>query len=264
MLDSNKQSFSQRTARFRLALFWAVLGALGVLAVFPYQLELLSAAQLSQLQQAPFPLPVLAFLSALQTGILLLGLSWLGLWLGEKLGLTSAFANALVNRLNMPAVSKPFAIASVCTGLLGGLLILGLDRLFRPFMPLARQATEINIALWKRALASFYGGITEELLIRLFLMTLLVWLASKLNRRTPQAAWPFWVGIVAAALLFGAGHLPATAALWPLTTVVIIRALLLNGILGLAFGYLYWRAGLEYAMVAHFIADIVLHVVGGR
>ena len=46
----------------------------------------------------------------------------------------------------------------------------------------------------------------------------------------------------------------------PLTTLIIIRAVVLNGLLGLAFGYLYWKRGLESAMVAHFSADLLLHV----
>jgi hypothetical protein len=35
----------------------------------------------------------------------------------------------------------------------------------------------------------------------------------------------------------------------------------LNGVLGVAFGRLYWKKGLESAMIAHFSADIVLHVI---
>ena len=42
---------------------------------------------------------------------------------------------------------------------------------------------------------------------------------------------------------------------------MITRALLLNGIGGIVFGWLYWKRGLLAAMLAHFSADIVLHVV---
>ena len=63
------------------------------------------------------------------------------------------------------------------------------------------------------------------------------------------------------ALLFGLGHLPATAVVWPLTPLVVARALLLNGLGGLVFGWLYWRRGLLAAIVAHVGADLVLHVV---
>jgi len=46
-----------------------------------------------------------------------------------------------------------------------------------------------------------------------------------------------------------------------LNPLFITRALLLNGLGGLAFGWLYWKQGLESAMIAHFSADIVLHVI---
>ena len=70
-----------------------------------------------------------------------------------------------------------------------------------------------------------------------------------------------WIANVLAAVLFGLGHLPATAALFPLTPLVITRAVVLNGLLGIAFGYLYMTRGLESAMISHFSADIVLHVL---
>ena len=55
--------------------------------------------------------------------------------------------------------------------------------------------------------------------------------------------------------------LPAAAKLWGLDTVVVLRTLLLNGIAGVVFGWLYWKRGLEMAMLSHFSADIVLHVI---
>jgi membrane protease YdiL (CAAX protease family) len=71
----------------------------------------------------------------------------------------------------------------------------------------------------------------------------------------------FWAAIIFAALLFGVGHLPATARLAPLTPLLVARGLLLNAILGVVAGVLFWRYGLEAAMIAHFSADIVLHVL---
>jgi len=48
-----------------------------------------------------------------------------------------------------------------------------------------------------------------------------------------------------------------------LTTIVVVRTVLLNSIAGVLFGWLYWRRGLLAAMVSHFSADIVLHVIAG-
>ena len=92
-------------------------------------------------------------------------------------------------------------------------------------------------------------------------MTFLVWLISKIPGVKGSHGWPVWFGIFGAALLFGAGHLPATAAMTPLTPMLVLRALLLNGIPGVIFGWLYLRHGLLAAIASHFTADIVLHVV---
>lgn len=123
----------------------------------------------------------------------------------------------------------------------------------------------LRIPLWKRLLAGVvYGGVTEELLTRLFLMSLLAWglgFAWKAPGGLP-AAGAFWGAIVIAALLFGALHLPATAAIAPLTPMLVLRALLLNGVAGVVFGFLFWRHGLEAAMLAHASAHLVLQGPG--
>jgi membrane protease YdiL (CAAX protease family) len=69
------------------------------------------------------------------------------------------------------------------------------------------------------------------------------------------------VAVVIAALLFGAGHLSAAAAVWGLTPLVVVLTVTLNAVVGLVTGTLYTRWGLEHAVAAHFAADLVLHVV---
>ena len=48
----------------------------------------------------------------------------------------------------------------------------------------------------------------------------------------------------------------------PLTPLLVVRALVLNGVAGVAFGYLYWRQGLEAAMLGHISAHLVMQVPG--
>ena len=77
-----------------------------------------------------------------------------------------------------------------------------------------------------------------------------------------QYTFVIWVAIVLAAVLFGLAHLPATQAIGlPMSVLVISRTIVLNGIGGVAFGWLYCKHGLESAMIAHFSADIVVHVI---
>lgn len=250
----------QPAGNTRLAVFWAVLGALGTLAGFPYLIALNSSVS-----PPPLPLPVLVGLSALQSGFLLFALSWIGLRLGRSIKLDTPLARAWVNHSKLPALSASGLKLALVSGTVGGLGILGLASVFQPWMPQSEQFDALNIALWKRILACFYGGITEEILVRLFLMTLLVWVFGKLGLRAGKlpSRSAFWTGMILAALLFGIGHLPAAAAIWNLTPIVIIRTLVLNTPLGIAFGWLYWQWGLEYAILSHFCADVVVHILGG-
>jgi membrane protease YdiL (CAAX protease family) len=94
-------------------------------------------------------------------------------------------------------------------------------------------------------------------------MSFLVWFGrffSKTSEGRPTNS-VFWIANILAAVLFGLGHLPATALLVPLTPLVITRAIVLNGLVGVVFGWLYWKRGLEAAIVSHFAADIILHVL---
>lgn len=150
-------------------------------------------------------------------------------------------------------------------GCLTGLALLVLAALTASAMPAAASASVPDIALWKRLAAALYGGVAEELICRLFLMSLLVWLARRfMASDAPLGSKTAWIGIIGASLLFGFGHLPAAAAQWPLTTTVVVRTVVLNAAGGIMFGWLYWRRGMAHAMLAHFLADLVLHGIGGK
>jgi hypothetical protein len=97
------------------------------------------------------------------------------------------------------------------------------------------------------------------------LMSLLVWIAWKVFKQgiTSPSQGIYQGAIVLAALVFGLLHLPATAAIVPLTPLVIIRALLLNGIAGIAFGWLFWQYSLEAAMLAHISFHAFTFVLSG-
>jgi hypothetical protein len=109
-----------------------------------------------------------------------------------------------------------------------------------------------------------YGGVTEELLLRWGFMTLVAWSLWHVARRVaggstvgPSAA-VMWSAIVLSALAFGAGHLPAAATLAPLTPAYAARIVLINAVVGVAFGWLFWRKSLEAAMIAHGTFHVVL------
>jgi membrane protease YdiL (CAAX protease family) len=249
-------------------IFWILYGAalVGILAVMPFLLVLFRKLPLDK--PLPFSLPVLLVLQFVQSAVLLAIATGAGLWLAGKLGKGTPLLHAWLNGEKVGARARELLRVAVPAGACVGALLLVLLRfVFVPLEPALRIVHMSDVAVWKKFLASFYGGIVEELFMRLFLLSLLVWLLLKLARLARAAvaspgAKLFWAANILIAILFGLGHLSSAALMLPLTATVIIAALVLNGIASLAFGYLYWTRGLESAMVAHFTADIILHVVG--
>jgi membrane protease YdiL (CAAX protease family) len=234
---------------------WLGLAAgIATALVFPYLLDTMPTLRTS----SPIPLPALAAVQAFQMVVLATLLSFFGLRMQPRATLDAPWLRALAARRPRPRVAWGNALLA---GLLAGLVVAGLAVLLDPHLPpmLHPRAAAPAASAWHGLLASFYGGIAEELQLRLFLMTLLAWLAARLSRRAPTGRM-YWAAIVLAALLFGAGHLPAAAQLWPLDAFVVFRVVALNAVAGIVFGWLYWRRGLEAAIVAHFAADLVLHV----
>lgn len=94
----------------------------------------------------------------------------------------------------------------------------------------------------------FYGGITEEIIMRWGLLSLIALGLSKLtyHRLALQMA------IVLTATLFAAGHLPTLFVVSPEPgSLALIRTFGLNLIAGLHFGYAFTRTSLEAAFSAH-------------
>ena len=257
------------TKPFNWKIFFILLVACvwGIIAVLPYTLAL----QKDALAKLSIPLWALLPIQILQNAIMFAIAIGLGLLMANRIGLGLPILEAKLSGESVGARIKAILPLSIILGVVGSVVIVGLDiYIFGPAMKaeLGAKAGLANIqgtqpAAWKGLLASFYGGIDEEILLRLCFMSLLAWLGKFVNK-TPEGRPTIlilWIANILAAVLFGLGHLPATATLLPLTPLIVLRAIVLNGLLGIAFGYLYFTRGLESAMISHFSADIVLHVL---
>ena len=233
------------------------MGLFGTVAVIPYGLALGGV----NLDDLPMSRSKMIVLTLVQSAVMLVVMVGLGLLAAAAVGLELPILRALLAGESFLPMLIAIAPLAIIAGGLSAALVLALEILvFRPRMPAAiKNAAQQPTAL-QGLLASFYGSINEEIMMRLFIMSGSVWLLSRLNAGIATDVI-FWVAIILATLLFGIGHLPATARLAPLTPLLVVRALLLNGVLGLVAGYLFWRYGLEAAMIAHFSADIGLHVL---
>jgi hypothetical protein len=144
-------------------------------------------------------------------------------------------------------------------GLLTAIALGLIDFVMRPWLPAALKISQpASDRTLNLLLGILYGGITEEILMRWGFMSLLVWASWKILKRgvlLPERS--LYQGAIAlSALIFGLLHLPATALITPLTPCVIGRALLLNGIAGLGYGWLFWQSTIEIAMLAHAFTHI--------
>jgi len=237
-------------------LFTAAL--FGAAAIIPYILIL----QKSNIVKSGLSIEAFIGITILQTTINIAILLFLGLLMIHTTGFKIPYITALANREKIKDSFSEIFTMPAFLGITAGILIIAGDFIFKKF-GIAIKADIETIAWWKGFLASFYGGIVEEILIRLFLMTLIIWIIMKVTQATIASPKKtiIWIAIIGAALVFGAAHLPAVAALTKVTPSLVTRTLVLNGIGGIIFGWLFWKRGLEAAMISHFSADIIIHVI---
>lgn len=265
--------------RYNWKLFGVLYGAalFGVVCLIPYLLDALmklpDIARLLAAFERPrpdapgvHPLVTILIMQFLQMAVLLLPAAGLGVLLANKIGCGAPFVESWLAGEKIDARNWSVIRSAIATGAGVGLVVLLLlIFVFIPLVPSFRTILAGDVALWKKFLAAFYGGITEEVLLRLFLFSLIAWLLG-LVWRAPDSlpsAGAMWLANILAAIIFGLAHLPSSImAGVPLTPLLVVAVLTLNGIASLTFGYLYWKRGLEAAMIAHFFTDIVLYVFG--
>ena len=198
-------------------------------------------------------------------------LGGIGLALANRIGLGMPFVEAWAR--GEPVTYRFRNIVAIAWIAAVGLNLLSLflhTMVFDP--PLNAMLEKLGIVISDSAqtppvygfLAALSAGITEETFFRLFGLSLLAWLGGLLVHESDRRPKPivFWTANVLFALAFGAAHLSAQAAIGlPMNFLVVISTLVLNGIGGLVFGWLFWTFGLESAMLAHILADILRHSV---
>jgi membrane protease YdiL (CAAX protease family) len=223
-------------------------------AVSCWLVALSVALEGAELLAAPFLHIALTWLIAI--GVLLSALvlaafgAGVGLWLGPAIGWDvlgragflrsapmAAFAGLLIGALQ----------AVVAARLLGQL---GLHQTPPP--------------LWLGVIGALAGAVREEIIYRLGLMTLLVWLGMRLMRQRDPSLAVIWIANILTAIVFGAQHLSSDgAAVSGHVSPVVFTALVISyhAAAGLVFGWLYWRRGVLAAMLGHFGSDLAISLL---
>ena len=210
----------------------------------------------------PRPLKFTYFLIAVAVLGVIVGM---GLFLSKSTGLKTLIINRESFGGNLRQPLQTLGQASLIGVGLGIVILATMRFLLLSILPEIRLrfTTEASLETWKRIVIAFDSAVLEEIIFRLFLLSSLVWIVSKIWQiQKPPNPEIFWVINAVIAIGFGIAHLPQWSSITPLTPLVILIVVFLNSVGGLTFGYLFYANGLEAAIVAHFVADIMLHVVG--
>ena len=241
-------------SHWKTLVFFTLSGVIGGFCVGLYLMDSYPPEIVAQIQAQGLTPFLLGLVSACQAAAYGLILGALGILLAAKVGLWK----------NETKFGKKPLMAAVMVAIIGGAGIILPDLLY-----FGNHIPAVADSYLAKPTAVFilgsvvYGGVIEEVMLRLFLMSLFVFIFHKLFGRGVEkpAPWMLVTSNILAALLFAAGHLPATALLMGLSPMVLVRCFLLNGTFGLLFGWMYRKYGLRYAMAAHAGCHIISKVI---
>lgn len=242
--------------KFKIAALIFLVALAGVIATSWLALPLLV-----EVSKIPVPLETMQVASAVQGAVLALIAALIGASLAPRVGLAAPAVSAVASRGGGLDAFRPQVIPGLVGGIIGGAVILG----FYAFAPESLKAIQPNTPL-PLVVRLLYGGITEEVLVRWGLMTVLVWAGWRVFRPDLQkpSTGIIWGGITISALVFGLSHLPSVAqSLSALTPYLAAYITIGNALFGLVAGYLFWRCGLEAAVIAHVSAHLMAFAIRG-
>lgn len=200
--------------------------------------------------------------AAAQQSLIAVGLAAAGTALAPQTGLAAPWFAAVSHGegLGLGEAAAQIPAATLVGGVSIVVFLSLYYRVFRPLVaaediaPIEEQRN--SMGLMGRVLM---GGVAEEVMFRWGVMSVMAWLAVGVLGM--PAGMGMWVAIVVAGLLFGLGHLPSVMAEGvKLSRSIVGMALVLNMVVGVAFGWLFWQYGLLAAIAAHGL----LHVVWQR
>lgn len=248
-----------RVKKFKKPLFFVLyllpVALIGGWFMAQYYLTIIDASLLEDAIRLVGSTEVLQAIIVIQTALYAIIFGFFGYILGDKIGLMRSF------RFHKTETVRVVWISVLVSA------IVSLDAwTFAKWIPELNEtyaaAGSLDAPTWIASV--LYGGVIEEIMLRLFLMSLFAFLGWKVLHRKENAV-PRKILIAAnilAAFLFAAGHLPTTAqTLGGLTPLLVLRCFLLNGAIGLLFGRFYRKYGIQYAMLSHALFHLVTRTI---
>ena len=249
----------QAVAKYKKPLLFALcllpIAIIAGIFVGFYQLDIYSEEIIAEVVAELGSTDILIVVGAVQTVGYALFCGFFGYILADKIGLWKPII-----------FEKRSLIATLVISVVGG-IVFSLDHwVFGSMIDGIQTASAASLTV-KGVIASvLYGGIIEEVMLRLFFMSMIAFIVWKLcfkkydKENVPTSV--FIIANIVAALLFAAGHLPATISIFGiLTPLLFFRCFLLNGGFGLLFGWLYRKYGIVYAMIGHALFHIISKLI---
>ena len=231
-------------AYWKTLLFFGVVGLIGGFAVGLYQLDSYPVEIREMVLAQGLNDTLLGLVTAVQSAGYGLVLGAAGIWLAKKVGLWKDERHI---------AKKPLTVALIISVIGGAALILPDLLVFGRYEQKLLDVYAVKPTITYLLATVTYGAVIEEVMLRLFMMSLVAFVLHLLfeRKRDSVSTAVLVAANVVSALLFAVGHLPVNEMMFGLTPMIVIRCILLNGVFGLAFGWLYRRFGLRYAMIAH-------------
>lgn len=250
-----KQAIKQFIKNYwKTLLFFAIAGLVGGFCTGLYVLDSYPPEMRQEALAQGLTPTVMALVTAMQAVGYGVVLGIIGIFLGKKTGLWKDETH----------FEKKPLIVTLASAIVGGLALILPDLLiFGKYNEAIMNSYAAKPTTAYIIGAILYGGVIEEVMLRLFFMTVIAFVIWKLfaRREEKPTTAVLIVANVLAALLFGIGHLPATLTLLGDSPMIIARCILLNGAFGLLFGYLYRKHGLRYSMLAHAGCHIISKLI---
>lgn len=136
------------------------------------------------------------------------------------------------------------------------LLNLGFDVVFQNGLPEMYQP-HFSIPTISQALAHvLYDGIGQEILLRWGVMTTIIYVLSAKGQDLNR--WIYIIGIVFTAVLYAFSQYNTAFAAGDFNVLLVLRILLLNGLDGILFGWLYYKFHFEAAAISHALMNVLI------
>ena len=202
-------------------------------------------------------------LTTIGVSSLILGaiLVFIGLWISSRANLGAPLIARFFSKKPIDKIIKRDAvISSVFLAAIVAFILLGLFEIQKEFYPVAHKLSRPSKPFY--VLVSFSAGISEEIMFRLGLMSLIITVIQFLKKADNPTNQTIWIGIIVSAIFFGLIHLPLSKNFVELTPFTIGVTMIGNLITGTTFGWIFWKRGLLVAIISHIAFDLVFHVIG--